>query len=311
MEVAERVRQYLPDGMNPMVIKYSSLPVGMDRPLRYCYMEYLHKDFPSKKTTYYQDMTRSIHYHPHLHQKTFLFYPHDRVEGFSVPTLVKSRPINDYGKSILFNLNYLRHFSDVYIIEKHDIPYEKKKDVLIWRGADTGYGFGNKIPYRPVSRQHLVEQYYHNNGNIDVGLSSVSANHTKDGQSIFEKYVKPRMTIKEMLQYKFILSVEGNDVATNLKWILNSNSVAFCPPFTLNSWILEENLQPWHHYIPVKHDFSDLSEKVEWAIHHSESCYEITQHAQQYIQQFMDIQKEKQIMDMILNEYAKNIKVME
>lgn len=312
MKVEERVRQYLPDRISPMVIKYSSLPTETGNPLRYCYNDYFHKDFPSKKTTYYQDMTRIIHYLPHLYHNNFLFYPHDRVEGFSVPTLVKSRPIYDYDQSILLNLNFLRHFSDVYNVEPHDIPYEEKKDMLIWRGADTGYGFGNEIPYRPVSRQILVEQYCHSQSSlIDIGLSNISVNREKKHKSNFQQYVKPRMKMSELLEYKFILSVEGNDVATNLKWILNSNSVAFCPPFTINSWILEENLQPWFHYVPVKHDFSDLEDKVEWAIHHPEKCLDILHESRKYIEQFLDIKTEKKIMEMILNEYAKNIKIME
>ena len=35
------------------------------------------------------------------------------------------------------------------------------------------------------------------------------------------------MEIPEMLKYKYLVSMEGVDVGTNLKWILNSNSVCF------------------------------------------------------------------------------------
>jgi hypothetical protein len=119
------------------------------------------------------------------------------------------------------------------------------------------------------------------------------------------------MKMKDLLQNKFILSVEGNDVATNLKWILYSNSVAFCPPFTINSWIIEENLQPWQHYIPIRHDFSDLPDKVEWAINHPEKCKNISKHGKEYMEQFLDIEKEKIVLDTILEEYSKNVKIMD
>lgn len=314
MDIQQRVRQYLGSERNgPIVIKYGAIPQD-ERPLQYCYNEYINKPFPQGKTTYYQDMTRCIHYMPHLYKTSFLFYPHDRVEGFNTPTLVKSRPIYDYNKSILFNLNYLRHFADVYRVEESDIPYEQKYDILMWRGADTGYGFGNDIPYRPVSRQTLVETFASYVGpELDIGLSSVSVNRKKEkgGVSLFEQYIKPKVKMQELLKYKFLLSVEGNDVATNLKWILSSNSVAFCPPFTINSWILEENLQPWQHYVPVRHDFFDLPEKVEWALNHPQQCKTITTQAKQYMQQFSDIQKEQTIMQNILEEYSKNVKIME
>lgn len=312
MEVQERVRHYLGKEWGaPVVVKYGSLPEG-ERPLTYCYNRYVDKPFPPGKTTYYQDMTRSIHYLPQLYKTTFLFYPHDRAEGFGVPTLVKSRPIYGYGHSVLFNLNYLRHFWDVYKVEDKDIPYEEKKDVLVWRGADTGYGFGNNIPYRPVSRQTLVETYTrHPDPKIDVGLSNIMVNHTGDEKKAFQQYVKPKMNMQELLRHKFLLSVEGNDVATNLKWVLNSNSVAFCPPFTINSWILEENLRPWVHYIPVRHDFQDLPEKVDWATHHPTQCKDISRQANAYIRQFMDMKKEKLVLDTLLQEYSQNIKVMD
>lgn len=316
MDVQQRIRQYLgPERNSPLVIRYSALPKE-ERPLQYCYNHYLNKPFPTqKKTTYYQDMTRCVHYLPHLYKTTFLFYPHDRVEGFEVPTLVKSRPIYDFGESVLFNMNYLRHFADVYKVEENDIPYEKKKDVLVWRGSDTGYGFGNNIPYRPVSRQTLVETYASYPGpELDIGLSSVSVNGKTEGgatNNAFQQYVKPKVPMRDMLRHKFLLSVEGNDVATNMKWILNSNSVAFCPPFTINSWILEENLQPWQHYIPVRHDFQDLPDKVEWALNHPEQCQSITKQAKQYMAQFLDLERENRVMRGVLEEYSKNVKIME
>lgn len=320
MDVQSRIHRYLGDqntntaADQPSVIKHSSIS-EMERPLMYCYNDFLGKPFPSSKTTYYQDMTRSIHYLPHLYNKKFLFYPHDRVEGFDVPTLVKSRPITGYNKSILFNLNYLRHFADVYKVDGLDVPYEQKKDVLVWRGADTGYGFGNDIPYRPVSRQTLVETYSDYKGDsIDVGLTNLSVNNnmtSKDNTNHpFHKYVKPKVKMQDLLQHKFLLSVEGNDVATNMKWILYSNSVAFCPPFTINSWILEEDLHPWQHYIPVRHDFADLPDKVEWARNHPDQCQDISRQGKEYIGQFLDIQNEKKIMDAILEEYSKFVKII-
>ncbi|ENT7385234.1 hypothetical protein ACXLUW_000800 [Campylobacter coli] len=34
---------------------------------------------------------------------------------------------------------------------------------------------------------------------------------------------------KEQMKYKFIISLEGNDVASNLKWEMNSNSLVLAP----------------------------------------------------------------------------------
>jgi len=72
------------------------------------------------------------------------------------------------------------------------------------------------------------------------------------------------MTIDEQLEYKFILSLEGNDVATNLKWIMSSNSLAFMPRPKYETWFMEGNLVPNHHYILIKDDYSDLEERLKY-----------------------------------------------
>ena len=307
----DRLQTYLGrERPNNVVVDYYSIPVE-NRPYLYCYDSMINQQFPTGPTSYYQDMTRYIHYQPQLQSKKFLFYPSDRVEGFKIPTLVKSRPIYNYEESILLNMNYARHFEDVYNVDANDIDFKDKTPVLVWRGADTGYGFGNNIPYRPVSRQKLVEDYFHHQGNIDVGLSIVDVNNkANDNNNKWHgNYTKPNMNMKELLQYKYLLSVEGNDVATNLKWILYSKSVPFCPPFTMNSWILEEKLMPWRHYIPVNSDFSDLEEKVIWADHHPEHCEYVAKEGRIYMEQFLDLKTEKEIIHKILKEYATKVKI--
>lgn len=309
----DRIRFYLGADRNfPVVVRHGALPAD-ERPIRYCYAEMSGKSFPpDRKTTYYHDLTRAVHYLPHLHHSSFLFYPHDRVEPFDVPTLVKSRPIAGYGQSVLFNMNYMRHFADVYRVDDLDVPYGEKQDVLVWRGADTGYGFGNDIPPRLVSRQVLLEKHaLSDDPEIDVGLTGLSVNN-KSGEknSEFIRFLKPKVGMRDLLRNKFLLSVEGNDVATNLKWILHSKSVPFCPPFTMNSWVMEEKLVPWEHYVPVRHDFSDLKQKVEWAVGHPRQCEAIARQGRAYMSQFLDLEQEEAVARGVLEEYAKNVKIM-
>ena len=41
-----------------------------------------------------------------------------------------------------------------------------------------------------------------------------------------EEWMTDKKTIREHLDYKFIIALEGNDVASNLKWVMSSNSLA-------------------------------------------------------------------------------------
>lgn len=288
-------------------VRLSDIPKH-ESPSEYIYHVNRNKDF-NKNTSYYHDLTRYIHPINHLHRTRFLFYPHDRVEPFSIPVIVKSRSIHIPGMSVLLNLNTVRHFMPIFDMKKKDIPFEDKKDILLWRGADTGYGFENNIPYRECSRETLVRRYHDShNPIIDIGLSSINTNekHATD----YSIFMKPSLSMKEMLGYKFILSVEGNDVASNLKWVLASGSVPFCPPFQIQSWILEDHLVAWEHFIPVRADFADLEARVEWAIHHPEFCQYIADNGKQYMQQFLDVQNERKITTELLLRYAQHVRII-
>jgi hypothetical protein len=122
----------------------------------------------------------------------------------------KSRPIdltNNF--NILLNLNTPRHWGGLDDVKKFDIPFDKKNNKIIWRGGSTG----NK-------RVKFVEKYQnHQNKNIDIKFSNLCQN------VINNNYILNKLSINEQLQSKFIISIEGNDVATNLKWLLYSNSV--------------------------------------------------------------------------------------
>ena len=112
-----------------------------------------------------------------------------------------------------------------------------------------------------------------------------------------------------MLQYKFIISIEGNDVATNLKWLLLSNSVALMPLPTKVSWIMEDMLIPFVHFVPIEVDYSDLESKFEWCLNNLEKCEEISKNATKYMEQFLDDENEKYIATEVIKKYFEYVKI--
>jgi len=83
-----------------------------------------------------------------------------------------------------------------------------------------------------------------------------------------------------MLKYKYLLSIEGNDVATGLKWMLYSNSVIF----TKATWAMEDLLLPFVHYIPIAPDYSNLLEMIRWAEDHQHACQVISKRATDFME---------------------------
>jgi spore maturation protein CgeB len=99
------------------------------------------------------------------------------------------------------------------------------------------------------------------------------------------------------------MSLEGNDVASNLKWVMSSNCIAVSPRHTCETWFMEGTLKPNYHYIECKPDFSDLEERLQYYIDHPEEAEAIIQHAHEYIDQFRDLEREHLISLLVLKKY--------
>jgi hypothetical protein len=117
------------------------------------------------------------------------------------------------------------------------------------------------------------------------------------------KYLVEKMTIDEQLDYKFILSLEGNDVATNLKWIMSSNSLAVMPRPKFETWFMEGTLVPNYHYILINDDYSDLEERLKYYIEHTEETLGIVSNANEYVNQFRNKKREDVISLLVLDKY--------
>ncbi len=200
-----------------------------------------------------------------------------------VPSIVKSRPISDCNhNSVVMKLNKLRHF--IFINDR--IPYEYKSDKVLFRG---------KVPGKPT-REAFLQQFF---GHRLCDLGDIS----RHGNPAWKC---KKITIWQQLKYKFILALEGNDVSSNLKWIMSSNSVAVMPPPSMETWFMEGTLIPDYHYIAIKPDFSDFEERILYYIDHPDEVKQIIENAHNYVDQFYDTHRENLISLLVLHKYFVN-----
>lgn len=200
------------------------------------------------------------------------------------PALVKSRPIaGDNSNSILLNMDKVRHFTFV----NDPKGFGEKRDIILFRGAIHG---------KP-HRKRFVEAYA-DHPMCDCG--DTSPRHQAE-----EEYLKPKMTIGEHLDYKYIMSLEGNDVASNLKWVMSSNSIAVMPRPKYETWFMEGTLKPDYHYIEIRPDYSDLVDKCQHYIDHPDEAEAIIANAHEHVRQFLDHKREKLISLLVLDKLFK------
>lgn len=237
---------------------------------------------------YYLDAYRYARWFP-LNLKWKLL-PGDINFTPDVPSLVKSRPIGaDNQNGVLLKLNKIRHF----LFVKDSIPWEKKASKVIFRGA-LGQK-GNTKDFKQ-NRYDFLEKYF-NHPMCDLGEISKRGNYAN------EAWKKPIISIQEHLKYKYVMALEGNDVASNLKWIMSSNSIAVMPKPKFETWFMEGRLIPNYHYIAIADDYSDLEERLTYYNNHPQEAQAIIGHAHEWVEQFKDKQQETLISLLVLEKY--------
>ena len=198
------------------------------------------------------------------------------------PTVVKSRLLTtDNANSVILKLDKLRHFMFV----NDEKSFREKSDRVIFRG---------KIRQSRVRTAFLERHFGH--PLCDCGV--VGRN-----EGCPDEWMTEKKTIKEHLDYKFIMALEGNDVASNLKWVMSSNSVAVMTRPTCETWFMEGLLRPGVHYIEVREDFADLEEKLQYYIAHPDEAETIIKNAHEYVSQFWDNEREEIISLLVMKKY--------
>ena len=200
----------------------------------------------------------------------------------AVPTVVKSRNLTpDNGNAVLLKLNRCIHF----VFVRDRMEWEAKKPVVLFRGH-----IGSR-----ENRRRFCELY--------AGHPRADVGDTRAVYGPDSPFSKPKLTIAEQLRYRYIMSLEGNDVATNLKWILSSRSLAVMPRPTCETWFMEGRLQPGVHYIEVRPDYADLMEQVAYYDAHPDLCRQMADAANAWCDQFRDARRERYIGLRVMQRY--------
>lgn len=202
----------------------------------------------------------------------WVYHPGDINYLFPIPEITKSRPHtvdNSNSNNILLNLDKVRHFTWVY----DPFTWEQKECRILFRG-DASHK-PHRIRFIEMWKEHPL-----------CDLSSTSD-----------------MTLFNHLRYRYIMSLEGNDVASNLKWVMSSNSVAVMPRPTYETWYMEGQLIPNYHYIEISKDYHDLIDRINYYEEHPDEVKAIVRHAHEWVELFQNKKRENLISLMVLDKY--------
>lgn len=194
--------------------------------------------------------------------------------------IVKSRPVesgNEENTGVIMKLDALRHFRFI----SDTLAFREKKKRIVWRGHRLS-----------GIRDHMVNQFH------DHELCDIKQVGATDRVGLGEF-----LSIKQQLAYRYVLSLEGVDVATNLKFIMFSRSLCFMPAPRFETWFLEGALEAGVHYVEINRDGSDLIEKIQYYNAHVEEAEAIIDNANKHCLQFLDRKKEDLISFLVLEKF--------
>jgi len=230
-----------------------------------------------KMKTYFFDSYEFIRFFNPKLRAIFLFGDITHIP--EEPSFVKSRPIEgDITNSVILKLDKIRHFLFVNDYKS----FQSKKNMMVGR---------NKAAQ--AHRIKFLEMYF-NHPMCNIGQVNKSPN---------PQFIANRITISEHLKYKFILCLEGWDVASNLKWVMSSNSLAVMTKPKYETWFMEGTLIPNHHYMLIKDDYTDLEERMNYYIEHTDEALQIIRNAHEYVDQFRNVKREDLISLLVLKKY--------
>jgi len=233
---------------------------------------------PRKNKAYYFDLIEFTRYFSDRVRLAYQFG--DVTQIPDAPTLVKSRPIStSNANSVVFKFNRIRHYTFV----NDGFSWEKKKDLLIGRAS-----------VKQEHRREFLRKYFRH-PMCDLGQINSGTAH--------DEWLKDKISINDHLKYKFIWCQEGNDVASNLKWVMSSSSLAVMPRPKYETWFMEGTLQPNVHYIELKDDLSDLEERLNYYLEHENEALEIVRNANTYVKGFRNSKLEKALCLLVLDKY--------
>ena len=183
---------------------------------------------------------------------------------------------------IVWKLATDRHYKKLNDVYRYDTQWSHKKDMAIFRGQLTGSRDGYDKDKTDDENCHDLKRcrlvYNHADSSfIDARLTSTRGRmpDVLNGVEMLAEKVK----INSLLEYKGIIMIEGNDVASGLKWALLSQSIVLMPVPKHTSWCMEELLEPWVHYIPLDDFATNVEERMRWVVDHDEEAQRISERA--------------------------------
>ena len=203
--------------------------------------------------------------------------------------------------------------------------FAQKESRLFWRGSLRGFSRHGRIArsitgllrnyvagqlssetirshLATVSRYIFVSRYFDTEG-FDIGFSPQrNKDFLRDVPEI-QRFEKERVTPSEQLACRYLVAISGTDVASSFGWQVSTNSVILRETYPWEVFF-DGHFRPWEHYIPIKPDFSDVTEKIAWCESHLEECQRMIELRHELIPLLLDESIRREALRRVVARYS-------
>jgi extradiol dioxygenase family protein len=212
-------------------------------------------------------------------------------------------------ENIVWKLNINRHYGPLQSVNENDIPWKDKISKAVFRGKLTGPVVGSYDSDLDLCQQMprcSLVMAMNESQIVDAKLTDLVPSEYIGGIKVLDSL----MSMPDQLRYKALIILEGNDVATGLKWALLSNSVVLMPRPTKMTYAMEDQLIPYVHYVPINDDLSNVEEQMQWILDHDEYAEQIAIRSTLWIKDLVEhpdaLSDHNEIEERILDRYQQH-----
>lgn len=183
------------------------------------------------------------------------------------------------------------------------VPWEQKLDRFAWRGIANGRANsggdvrreGVRIRYalrshssgrtdqeatlallKTFPRYRFVASYF-NDLRADVGFVEGGGIDLAE-EPLIAGLSKARLTRASLQNFRYLVVLQGADVASSFYWTMNSGSLGLVMDGPFETFA-SGHFRPWEHFVPFRRDLSDFEDRLAWCAANQEECRQIAQRA--------------------------------
>ena len=182
-----------------------------------------------------------------------------------------------------FRSNGYQHLRE--LLDKESLPWRDRLDLAFWRGKTTGSQVNPPGPtdksitsfeWLPRLQLCALAANSPNASKLDVGITSIVQIESSYLRLAAENagFIRKAAQVLDVFKYKFCFIIDSNTSEGNglFQALLSGTCVLLVDSRSgFRSWFYDK-LSPWETHIPIRADFSNFEERIQWAFDNYGLC---------------------------------------